>query len=173
MKGMKYCPKCQRVYEDGVQRCEKCRALLGRTASAGDPVLLLSASVLECERVRGALSDEGIPCELRPWGGESSAGVVTGYSPAGSAELFVPFSALERAQQIKADITAEEGEVLLPEEGEEVSAGEEKKDGESFEEMGRGKRIFWRIISVVLFILLIWAVVAGTDGIVGWIKQFF
>ena len=39
--------------------------------------------------------------------------------------------------------------------------------------MSRGKRIFWRIFSMILFILLVWAVVAGTDGIVGWIKQFF
>lgn len=182
---MKYCPDCQRIYEDEVQRCSECRALLGRNVREDDPVLLLSASMLECERIRGALADEGIPCEVRPWGGDFSAGVVTGYSPQGSAELFVPFAALERARAVQSAVTAPENGGQLPGEPDESdetppetasegdaaalpAAGEENTPA-----MSRGKRIFWRIFSMILFILLVWAVVAGTDGIVGWIKQFF
>ena len=184
---MKYCPDCQRIYEDEVQRCSECRALLGRNVKADDPVLLLRASMLECERIRGALADEGIPCEVRPWGGDFSAGVVTGYSPQGSAELFVPFAALERARAVQSAVTAPENGGQLPGESAEsagnppetVAASDEASalphaaGEENMPAMSRGKRIFWRIFSMILFILLVWAVVAGTDGIVGWIKQFF
>lgn len=51
--------------------------------------------------------------------------------------------------------------------------GREETDGESDEaaEMSPRKRFIVRAISVVLFILLIWAVVTVTDIAAGWVKS--
>ena len=45
-----------------------------------------------------------------------------------------------------------------------------RSEKEDFESMSPAKRVAVRIISAIVFMLLIWGVVAATDGIIGMLR---
>ena len=123
---------------------------------------LLSASGFELERVKTALSDNGIPNDSKPQKRNFSAKAVTGVDNS-EQDIYVAESDYDKAYDLC--VTPEGEEVVV----QETDAPEE----EQFEEMPEGKRTAVRIISAVLFILLAAAVIFGTDFITGWIKGLF
>lgn len=128
---------------------------------------LLSASGFELERVKTALSDNGIPNDSKPQKRNFSAKAVTGVDNS-EQDIFVAESDYDKAYDLCVGIGA-----ITPE-GEEVVVQEtDAPEEEQFEEMPEGKRTAVRIISAVLFILLAAAVIFGTDFITGWIKGLF
>lgn len=168
---MRYCPNCQRVEEQDVERCPVCRKQMKRKIEDTDPVFLMETSILESERIEAALEDEGIPYASRTPKKEPSATIVTGNKNAG-IYLYVPFEVYEKAKDVVIGIgalrTEEETQVIM----ENTESKDEKKEKaqDEFTQMSPGKRLAVRIVSVILFILVVWAVVAGTDFIMNLIK---
>ena len=166
---MRYCTRCQRIEEKEIERCSICHKQLKRNIEENDPVFLLETSILESERIEAALEDAGIPYASRTPKKEPSATIITGNKNA-SVYLYVPFQVWEKAKDLMIGIGA-----MQPKEEKEKQVQEEQprkivKKGEEFEEMSRSKRLIVRIVSVILFILVIWAVVAGTDFVMNIIK---
>ena len=128
---------------------------------------LVSASGFELERIRTALSDNGIPNDSKPQKRNFSAKAVTG-TDISIQDIYVAESDYEKAFDLCVGI----GAIKL--EGEETILDEEASTPEEeFEEMPAGKRTAVRIVSAILFILLAAAVIFGIDGITGWIKSLF
>ncbi|MCI9273018.1 MAG: hypothetical protein HFE39_03570 [Clostridiales bacterium] len=169
---MKYCPSCQRVVEQDIERCPVCHKQLRRKIEDTDPVFLLETSILESERLEAAMEDEGIPFASRTPKKEPSATIITGNKNA-SINVYVPFHALERARDLAIGIgilNLEQKEETLSEDKSESASAEAVTTEDATQEMSRGKRLFVRIFSVILFILVVWGVVAGTDFVMNFIK---
>ena len=132
--------------------------------------LLLSASGFELERVKTALSDNGIPNDSKLKKRNFSAKAVTGVDYS-EQDIYVAESDYEKAYDLCVGIGAitPDGEVEI------VEPTDEAADAASAEaeEMSSGKRTAVRIISAVLFVLLVAAVIFGTDFVTGWIKDLF
>ena len=128
---------------------------------------LVSASGFELERIRTALSDNGIPNDSKPQKRNFSAKAVTG-TDISIQDIYVAESDYEKAYDLCVGI----GAIKL--EGEETILGEEEADAvEEFEDMPSGKRTAVRIVSAILFVLLAAMVIFGVDAITGWIKSLF
>lgn len=128
---------------------------------------LVSASGFELERIRTALSDNGIPNDSKPQKRNFSAKAVTGMDIS-IQDIYVAESDYEKAYDLCVGI----GAIKL--EGEETILGEEEAAAvEEFEDMPSGKRTAVRIVSAILFILLAAMVIFGVDAITGWIKSLF
>lgn len=128
---------------------------------------LVSASGFELERIRTALSDNGIPNDSKPQKRNFSAKAVTG-TDISIQDIYVAESDYEKAYDLCVGI----GAIKL--EGEETILGEEEAAAvEEFEDMPSDKRTAVRIVSAILFILLAAMVIFGVDAITGWIKSLF
>lgn len=128
---------------------------------------LVSASGFELERIRTALSDNGIPNDSKPQKRNFSAKAVTG-TDISIQDIYVGESDYEKAYDLCVGI----GAIKL--EGEETILGEEEAAAvEEFEDMPSGKRTAVRIVSAILFVLLAAMVIFGVDAITGWIKSLF
>jgi hypothetical protein len=128
---------------------------------------LVSASGFELERIRTALSDNGIPNDSKPQKRNFSAKAVTG-TDISIQDIYVAESDYEKAYDLCVGI----GAIKL--EGEETILGEEEAAAvEEFEDMPSGKRTAVRIMSAILFVLLAAMVIFGVDAITGWIKSLF
>ena len=128
---------------------------------------LVSASGFELERIRTALSDNGIPNDSKPQKRNFSAKAVTG-TDISIQDIYVAESDYEKAYDLCVGI----GAIKL--EGEETILGEEEAAAvEEFEDMPSGKRTAVRIVSAILFMLLAAMVIFGVDAITGWIRSLF
>lgn len=127
---------------------------------------LVSASGFELERIRTALSDNGIPNDSKPQKRNFSAKAVTG-TDISIQDIYVAESDYEKAYDLCVGI----GAIKL--EGEETILEEEAAAAEEFEDMPSGKRTAVRIVSAILFLLLAAMVIFGVDAITGWIKSLF
>ncbi|MBQ4179407.1 MAG: hypothetical protein II615_01460 [Ruminococcus sp.] len=127
---------------------------------------LVSASGFELERIRTALSDNGIPNDSKPQKRNFSAKAVTG-TDISIQDIYVAESDYEKAYDLCVGI----GAIKL--EGEETILEEEAAAVEEFEDMPSGKRTAVRIVSAILFVLLAAMVIFGVDAITGWIKSLF
>lgn len=158
---MKYCPACQKIVDEENEYCPVCSRLLQNEIKGNSPVFLIKASGFEAERIRAALEDEGIPFSEKMPKKERSAKIVTGDRNFAS-NLFVPYSAFDKAKEVLIGIGAE-----LPDGAQDVPREPQNVMEEEFEDMSRGKRLLWRIVSVVLFIAIVFGVVAGVDYLMG------
>lgn len=132
---------------------------------------LLSASGFELERVKTALSDNGIPNDSKPQKRNYSAKAVTGVDMS-QQDIYVAEQDYEKAYDLCVGIgaikTDETVEII------EDSADEAQTEPqEEFEDMPQGKRTAVRIISAILLVLLFASVIFFTDFVTGWIKSFF
>lgn len=154
---MRYCPKCQVLVKEG-SRCPACNGKHLREPAENDPVMLLTATEEKCRRIGAALDDSGIPHEERVCGVEGIASAYAGDGGICNKNVFVPYSRLQEAVDLMHSIGV---------------TGEDQDSGELDEaaEMSPRKRFIVRAVSVVLFILLIWAVVTMADAAAGWMKS--
>ncbi len=132
---------------------------------------LVSASGFELERIKTALSDNGIPNDSKAQKKSFSAKAVTGVDSS-VQDIYVSEDDYDKAYDLCVGIGAirpegEEQEIIPDDENAAAPAGEE------FEDMPEGKRTAVRIISAILFILIAALVIFGTDAITGWIKSLF
>lgn len=171
---MKYCSKCRLIYPESREKCRCGRTLKQYEALREDtPVCVARASGFEKDRITGALTDAGVPYSETPLHEKDVNEIVTGHGNI-PWELCVPYASLEKAKEVLYGIGAQvEGEALEeePETGEEMQEkcpkeNESAKENSSqWEEMSNKKRWFWRIVSMILFFLLVWGVVSATDWI--------
>lgn len=158
---------------------------------------LVSASGFELERIKTALSDNGIPNDSKAQKKSFSAKAVTGIDNS-EQDIYVSEDDYEKAYDLCIGIGAirPEGEVqeiitddeAASAEGQKIMTDDEAASAEvqetvtddeaapaeeEFEDMPEGKRAAVRIISAILFLLIAAAVIFGTDAITGWIKSLF
>lgn len=198
---MKYCAHCCTLFERGAV-CPDCKRELRKEIKESDPVTVIRADGFERERIVAALRDNGVPCVEQFDKKERSADAVTG-KLAAKVKIEVPFAALEQAKDILVGIGAVklDGEKVLENESMPSGASEnstksfeyshtprqdakQKKKGKKrkekepkpepqWEEMSRTKRNAVRIVSAILFIIVVALVIFGTDFITGLVKELF
>lgn len=165
---MKYCPKCKKLYndEDAFCTCKDCkRKELKTIEDEKTSVFLCSGDVIERDRVQAALTDSGIPSVFTRHMVSANSQLVTGYD-FDSFDILVPYELYEKAYDVAVGI----GAIKL--EGEQIVDEEFPTDGDE-PEMSNKKRNAIRIITAILFIILIAGVIYGTDFLTGFIKSLF
>ena len=167
---MKYCPKCKKLYNDEDTNCactgcknKALKAVEDKTTS----VYLCSGDVLERDRVQAALSDSGIPSVYTRHMVSANSQVVTGMD-FDSFDILVPYELYEKAYDVAVGIGAIEIEGA-----EIVDEAPESQSEEEIEDMSRAKRTFVRILTALLFIIVLALVIYGTDFITAFIKSLF
>jgi hypothetical protein len=171
-----YCAKCQSLCES--ESCSCCGNKKLREVQQNDPVLLTTASEMECDRITALLQDNDIPYEERVSGLESEPSVLFGRYGNANKNIFVPYNKLNTCEQLlgneaTSDISDEDiSEEIDRSVQDSMEPADQNKEGTG-EAKARRARMFWRATSVVLFILIIWAVVTGADFVAGWLKDLF
>ena len=168
---MKYCPKCNRMYNDEEVSCshKECKGKALKTIEdETTSVYLCSGDVLERDRVQAALEDNGVPSVYARHGVTANSQVVTGQDFDGF-DILVPYELYEKAYDIAVGIGAIklEGEQIVEEDN------PEEIEPHPLEEMSRTKRTTVRIVSAILLIIVVALVIYGTDFITNWIKSLF
>ena len=129
-------------------------------------------SGFELERVKSALNDSGIPSDaVLKKDSSADAGMGCDFS---EYDLLVPFQAYEKAYDVCVGIGAikEENEKIDEDVTVPTNSGVKPAD-EQFEEMSGAKRTTVKVVSAILFLLLVAAVIYGTDFITGFITNSF
>ncbi len=173
---MLYCERCQMLSEDG-ETCSLCGSRKLRPVSANDPVFLFTTGQEEAERIAAAFDDEKLPHMERILENGSASPALLGQNRFASTRIFVPFAEMEHARDVMRGIGAlkDGGE----EDGPAVSgagahtAPREAARGKEEKPMSSGRRAALRIVSIILFLLLVCLVVFGSDAIVAVIKSIF
>jgi hypothetical protein len=174
---MLYCPKCQVVSIDE-KTCPSCGGKKLRTPEQDDPVLLLTADEFKTERIEAIFQENSIPYEERINGLGGPMSIILGKTSNTNKNIFVPFEKLDSCKELLNGVgilDAADAE-LVKNETKTADAQVRRvppDDRTEYVEMSRGKRFFWRAVSVVLFIVLIWAVVAVSDFAAEGLKVFF
>ncbi len=166
---MKYCPKCKKLYNDEDTNCA-CAECKGKALEIIEDnktsVYLCGGDVIERDRVQAALADSGIPSTYARHMVSANSQLVTGMD-LDSFDILVPYELYEKAYDVAVGI----GAIKL--EGEEIIEDDYDESAQEFEEMSRSKRTTVRVLSAILFIIVIALVIYGTDFITAFIKSLF
>lgn len=167
---MLYCPKCQLLCLDS-EACPSCGTKKLREPEPDDPVLLLTADEIKTEMIEAVFEENNQLYEERVCGLGGPPSVVFGKNANTNYNIFVPFGELESAQTLLHGI----GILDTSDKPEDTVMTEEEEDTETEEpeELSSGKRTIFRILSVILFILAVWGVVAVSDYAANALKAFF
>ncbi|MBW7572501.1 hypothetical protein [Caproiciproducens faecalis] len=175
---MLYCSKCQLLTDGDTDRCPVCGSTKLRAPAPDDPVLLLTVDEMKVVLVRSVFQENGIVFIEQDNGFGSPPSMLLGRPFYGNRNIFVAYRDLPAAKELlngigfaDADDAKLEKDQPAPEpvtESEEQSEPEEEP-----EPMSARKRFFWRIVSAMLFILVVWGVVAAADFVAGWLKALF
>lgn len=146
---MYYCPKCQVLSSETT--CPSCAGKELREPMPDDPVLLITADEMKAEMIEAALKDQGVPFEERISGLGGPPAVLVGKSAYTNKNIFVPYEQLQAARDLLIGIG--------------IANNSDQPDSteDDTEEMSPRKKIFWRIVSALLFILAVWGVVTAAD----------
>lgn len=173
---MKYCRSCKRLYADAAGRCEDCAVRLSPIADINEPVRLCVAGGTERAMLTGLLRDADIPFveqNTTPQGVANE--LVTGYDvKLNNIAVLVPYSALPRARELLCSIETlrDENESFA----EEIQSDIEAYRNHSFEEqkkMSPAMRTTVKVITAILFLVVVGLVVLGTDKITELIISLF
>ena len=158
---MLYCPVCQTLLKEGETACPNCKNKKYREVCPNDPVLLVKANEMDSDRIFAVLQEHEIPYEERMDNQAPVSSVYIGRTAYAYKCIYVPYAALEQSKTLLEAIG-----VSLQEE--EVQQEDRSHEADT---MSRGKRFVVRVISAVLFILLVWAVVTAVDSLVAFVKD--
>ena len=173
---MRFCKTCKTVYRDNDAVCPECRKKTAEITDINEPVKLCTVGGTERAMLRGLLSDAEIPFmenNSRPEGVTNS--LVTGYDvKLNNADVTVPFQALPKANELLKAIESvtDTLDPMIPEieawiEHLKTSSAEEKSS------MSPALRTTIKVISAIVFLILVAVVVLGTDKIMEMIKGLF
>jgi hypothetical protein len=172
VRGMLYCPKCQLLIDSDTDRCAACGSKKLREPGPDDPVLLLTADETKAIMIRSAFQENGIVFIEQDSGFGAPPSMLLGKPFYGNRNIFVAFRDLNTAKELlngigiaDAEDAKLESSTPAPEEGPEPE--------EEQEPMSSRKRFFWRIVSAMMFILVVWGVVAAADFLANALKAFF
>ncbi len=157
---MLYCPRCQVLSSDG-EPCPSCGGKKLREPAAEDPVLLMTADEIKAEMIEAVFADHGLPFEERICGLGGPPSVLIGKSiyTYTNKNIFVPYGELETARALVNGI----GILDAADKAELQQETEQNNEEADDEKLSPRKRLILRIVSVVLFILAVWGVVAVSD----------
>lgn len=165
---MKYCPKCKKLYNDIEMNCacaeckrKELKIIEDKTTS----VYLCHGDVIERDRVQAALSDSGIPSTYTRHMVTGNSQVVTGMD-LDTFDILVPYELYEKAYDTAVGIGA------IKPEGVKI-VEDDPANTEEYQEMSSAKRTTVKVISAILFIIVLALVIYGTDYITAFIKSLF
>lgn len=173
---MKYCKSCRTPYTDTVERCTECGKRLSVIIDLNEPVRLCTIGGTERALLNGMLDDAGIPHMENSHITQGVANeLVTGYDvKLNNITVTVPFQALPEASGLLSTLETVENpiELLLPEieayiEHLKTSMHTDRKH------MSPALRTTVKVLSVLLFLILVALAVLGTDKIMDIIKGLF
>ena len=173
---MKFCKSCKTVHPAAEMVCPNCRKTLKEIKDINEPVRLCVIGGTERALLCGLLDDAEIP---HVEGNDHPQGVanelVTGYDvKLNNMSVIVPFQALPKAVELLGTIETVSNplEPMMPEIEAYIAAlkASPEKDGET---MNPALRTTIKVITAILFLILIAAVVIGTDKLTELIKGLF
>ncbi|MCY1714468.1 hypothetical protein [Caproiciproducens galactitolivorans] len=173
---MLYCPKCQLLVNDDAQRCPVCGSKKLRVPEQDDPVLLMTADEGKAEMIRSAFQENGIVFEERISGIGSPPATILGKPLITNINFFVRYGELHACEDIVRGIgILDASDTALQKRAEKADGGKDPESvlEEAPTEMSARKRFFVRAVSAVLFIFLVWGVVAFADWAAEALKAFF
>ena len=174
---MKYCKTCKALYPDKDEYCPACKKKLAQIKDINEPVRLCVIGGTERALLTGLLTDAEIPfVEDNTYPQGLANEIVTGYDvKLSNISLLVPFSALPKASELLSSIETVENPVASY--VNEINAQIERlKNGTPEEEektMSPALRTTIKVITALLFLILVAVVVLGTDKIMELIKGLF
>lgn len=174
---MKYCKKCNLLIKDDLNSCTKCgKALDNSVPSAKSPVVIVTASGFEKERICTVLTDNDIPYSVRvapKKGIPTEMNAVTGNSKA-EHQIAVPYEFYNKAMEQLVGINAIQ---LSDEDLQSLTEALEKEESSNkssnIDDYFSVKNRVIRIVSAFAFFVLVALVIFGVDAIMAIIKAFF
>ncbi|MBQ6626486.1 MAG: hypothetical protein IIX27_04260 [Ruminococcus sp.] len=172
---MKFCNDCKKLYADTDSVCTSCNKNLKEIKDINEPIMLCVVGGVERGALCGALRDAQIPFVERQHGrmGVSNE-LVTGYdAKLLNLEILVPYSALPKAYDIAKQLE-------LCDDGMDSVIEQVKADVEKYKEtmkadeaapMSRKKRTTVKVLSALLFIIILALAIFGTDYVMELIKN--
>ena len=159
---MKYCSKCQKAFYDG-ETCPKCKGEGEVPENINIPTHLITACGFEKDRIKASLNDVGIPFIEKSEEKEIHSEAVVGGNVS-NKEIFVPFSAYNKARKALMDIGA-----IEPSEHD-LLQNDEADNTETTNEPHTPTRT-QTIALLLLVLLLVGATVVFTDTVIAFIKD--
>ncbi len=162
---MQYCKNCRVLCDT---QCPFCGNRKLCDPQPEDQVRVTTAAGFRADMLEGLLDDNHIPYEKHQAVQSDEQGQAFHY--------YVPYQYYTRAEELcaVAQPPKEETQEQSPQEpSEEEAPRTYTVKGETFEEMPHNKKIFWRIVSVLLFLAVIAVVVLLTDQAANWVKGLF
>jgi len=173
---MKYCRSCRAVYRDADTMCPTCRKKLRDITDINEPVRLCIIGGTERAMLTGLLHDAEIPFiegNNMPQGVANE--IVTGYDvKLNNIDVQVPFQALPEASELLESIETVDNpnEPML----DDIKAHIERlaaDKGESEKKLSPAARTTIKVITAILFLILVGVVVLGTDKITEFFMNLF
>ena len=171
---MNYCKSCKAVAYAYETVCPHCGKKLTPVTDINEPVRLCVIGGTERAMLCGLLDDAGIPhleSNVQPQGVANE--IVTGFDvKLNNIAVIVPFQALPEASELLSTIESMENktEPMM----DEIKLHIERLKKQSSEKtMTPARRTTIKVITAVLFLILIAAVVLGTDAFTGWFTDWF
>lgn len=157
---MLYCKNCKKIYEDNNKKC-KCKEkyIVKSEPQANDPVYLITSTGFERQRITAALKDYKIPFEEKLVKKSSGTLPIISGDTNSDINIYVPYEFLQQAQDIVIGICAD--------------SDKNEQNNTQIDDYNSSRNKFIRAISIVLFFIMLWVVVAGTDAIIAWVKSLF
>lgn len=173
---MKYCKKCNLLIKDELNSCTSCGKALDSSISDKSPVVVVTASGFEKERICTVLTDNDIPYSVRvvpKKGMPTEMNAVTGNSKA-EHQIVVPYEFYNKAMEQLVGINA----VQLSNEDlqsltEALENEESNNKSSNIDDYFSVKNRVIRIVSACAFFALVALVIFGVDAVMAIIKAFF
>ncbi len=176
---MKYCKICKSIFKDSDERCPECGKKLYPITDLNEPVRLCIVGGTERAMLCGLLDDAKIPyLENNTYPQGLANDIVTGYDvKLSNINLTVPFSALPEASELLNSVETVKNPVepMMDDVNTHITRLKNGSDDPEQEgkRMSPALRTTIKVVTAILFLLLIAAVVLGTDKIMELIKGLF
>lgn len=166
---MKYCTRCKCIFNDDKNICIKCGKKLIPNPNHYSEVNLITANGFELERIKSALAETDIPFSVRETRKDVGLQILNS-APPENCNVFVPLSCYDDAVSLLVGIGAlKENEIFETDEQTQEYIKNAKKNAEK-EELSPAKRRTVKIISLILFLLILAGTVYLADFLLSLIK---
>lgn len=174
---MKYCKICKTIFKDKDASCPNCRKKLAEITDINEPVRLCVVGGTERALLCGLLEDAQIPfIESNTYPQGLANEIVTGYDvKLSNISLLVPFLAIPKASELLSSIETVKNPVepMMDEIKAHIEHLKSGVDQQEEKSMSPALRTTIKVISAIVFLILVAVVVLGTDTIMDWIKGLF
>ena len=173
---MKFCKSCKKVFSGCETMCRDCGKKLSDITDINEPVRLCVIGGTERAMLMGLLDDAGIPHIERNAQPHSVANeIVTGYDVRlNNIAVSVPFQALPEASSLLGTIASADNYIEpMTEEIRAHISRLKSGAGDSSSPMSPALRTTVKVLSAIVFLILVALVVLGTDKITELIKSLF